>query len=173
MATRRLVVGYVRRAHGVAGEVGVELLTERPERVFAPGRVLRLEREGVEAAEVTVLESRPHRGGLIVRLEGVDSRTAAESLAGCDLLAPVEELAPLEEGEVYYHDLEGLRVVQVDGAEVGRVTNVFEVRPADLLEVELGDGRRVLVPFNRQIVRDVDVERGTITIEPPEGLLEL
>lgn len=170
-APEYLVVGHVRRPHGIRGEVQVELLTSHPEIAFAPGRVLRLDAES-GGAELTVVSTRPHKGGLLVQLEGVETRSAAEALLGRDLSAPSSELAPLEAGEVYYHDLVGLEVATPDGVVIGRVREVYEAQPADLLAVSMGE-REVLVPFSRRVVRSVDVAGGRLVIEPPEGLLDL
>lgn len=172
-APERLVVGRVRRAHGIQGEVMVESLTSDPEFVFAPGRTLRVEEPAAESSvDVTVESARPHKGGMLVRLEGVESRSAAEALMGRDLTVPAEAVAPLREGEIRYHDLVGLEVVGVDGGRIGRVVDIYAAAPADLLEVRL-EGRTVLVPFSRQVVRDVDVGAGRLVIDPPEGLLDL
>ncbi len=169
-----LTVARVRRAHGIHGEVLVESLTDRPDTVLAPGRSLRLDAAAdEEPGNVLIDEARPHKGGLILRLRGVESRSAAERLAGRELLTRLEDLEPLAEGEVFYHDLIGLAVVLAgDGSTVGTVRRIFEARPADLLEVRMGD-RLVLVPFDRSIVRDVDLDGGRIVIDPPEGLLDL
>ena len=77
----------------------------------------------------------------------------------------------LAEGEVFYHDLPGMQVFTLDGARVGEVSQVYELRPADLLEVRTERGT-VLVPFVEPIVRELDVAGRRIVIDPPEGLLE-
>ncbi len=172
---RLVMVGRIRRAHGIHGEVAVELTTDRPERTFAEGRSLRMGDAGsggVGAVEVRVERARPHKGGLIVVLEGVTTRSAAEALAGRDLLLPMAELEPLAEGEVFRHDLIGLEVRLPDGARVGQVRSVFEALPAELLEVD-ADGRLVLVPYTKEIVRELDLEARRLVIDPPEGLLDL
>ncbi len=171
-----LVVGHVSKAHGTRGEVQIWLLTDRPAEVFAPGaRVLLGDREGGLGAAPDALEveaSRPYKGGVLVMLEGVADRNAAEAIAGRYLLVPAEEVAGLEEGEVFYHQLLGLRVETVDGEEVGRVREVFETEPHHLLEVK-GAGRVHLVPFASRVVKEVDLEGGRVVIDPPEGLLDL
>ncbi len=192
-ASGLLVVGRIRRAHGIRGEAIVEAVTSHPDEIFVEGRSLYLasaessgavdvaegtgdaegaEDGGGEAAGLRMERVRPHRNGWIVAFEGVDSRSAAAALVGRELLLPMEALQPLEADEVFVHDLIGLEVRLTDGTPVGPVQAVFEARPADLLEVRMGD-RLVLVPFTRVIVRDVDVEAGTLVIDPPEGLLDL
>ncbi len=171
-----LVVGHVSKAHGTAGEIQIWLLTDRPDEVFAPGaRVLLGDREGGVGRvpdERKVEARRPYKGGLLVMLEGVGDRGEAEAIAGRYLLVPAEEASPLEEGEVFYHQLLGLQVETVAGEAVGRIREVFETEPHHLLEVK--DGNRVhLVPFASWVVKDVDLEHGRVVIDPPEGLLDL
>jgi 16S rRNA processing protein RimM len=172
-----LVVGRVTKPHGTKGEVFVWPLTDEPESVFEPGCELRLgDAEGdlAEDAPVLVVErARPFKRGMLVSFEGVSDRAEIETWASRCLLAPREALAEPEEGETYYHDLVGLVVVTVDGETVGRVLEVYEAEPADLLEVEAEDGRRRLIPFSKQVVREVSVEAGRLLIDPPPGLLEL
>ena len=86
---------------------------------------------------------------------------------------PIEGLAALEEGEVFYHQLLGAEVVTAEGEPVGRVREVFETAPTHLLEVKGEGGKLHLIPFSERIVRKVDVEAGRIVIKPPPGLLEL
>ncbi len=173
----RLVVGHIAKAHGTRGEVFVWPLTDRPEAVFAPGGELVLgDQDGdaeAGAPTVTVAQAREFKRGLLVKLQGVDPRTEAEGLARKYLLAPLAVLGPLEEGEVFYHQLLGASVETLDGAAVGTVREVYETEPAHLLEVESPEGKRHLVPFAERVVREVDAAGKRIVIDPPAGLLEL
>lgn len=172
-----LVVGHVAKAHGTKGELFVMPLTDAPEEVFVPGAVLLLgNAEGRlddDSAEVVVEESRSFKRGELLKLAGVDDRNAAEPLAGRYLLAPASALTPPEEGELYYHQLLGLEVVTTGGTVVGRVREVYETEPADLLEVKTADGKLHLIPFAARIVQHVDMAAGRLVIDPPPGLLEL
>ena len=172
-----LVVGFLQRAHGIKGEIFVNVLTDHPESVFAPGVVLYP--GGADADEpdpdlppLRVEAIRPFQRGFLVSFGGLDDRTQAEILAGHYLFQSVDDLEPLEEGEVFHHQLLGLTVCTVDGEEVGTVSQVFELQPADLLEVRMEKGV-VMIPFRREMVAEVDVEGGRLVIDPPEGLLEL
>lgn len=173
MTDALVVVGHVRRAHGIKGEVLVQPETDRPESVLAPDRTLMLRDGGRDGrAELVVRSVRPHKGGWLIRFEGIEGRSAAEALAGRELLLTAEELEPLDDDEVFIHDLIGLDVVSVDGETIGVVRQVFVADPADLLEVRLPD-RDVLVPFSAQIVREVDLDARRVVIEPPEGLFDI
>ena len=174
---RYLVVGQLNRPHGIQGEIYVWPLTDHPESVYAPGVVLSLGEESADRPDpdfppLRVVSARPHRRGLLVHFGGVDDRTQAELLRGRYLFRPIEELEPLQEGEVYYHQLLGLDVVTVDGDALGRVTEVYELHPADMLEVS-GERGELMIPFLDHVVVEVDTARGRIVVDPPEGLLDL
>lgn len=173
---RFLVVGHLNKAHGTKGEVFVWPLTDHPEGTYAPGVVLRqADEEGStpdpDLPPLRVEKARPFRGGFLVSFGGVHDRTGAERLGGRYLMREMEALEPLAEGEVFYHQLLGARVVTTGGRDVGRVTEVYELRPADMLQVE-GEQGEVMVPFLSRIVVEVDVAEGRIVIDPPDGLLE-
>jgi len=172
-----LVVGHISKPHGTRGELLVWPLTDRPEAVFSPGAELVVGNAdgdvGEEPIAVVVMSSRPFKKGLLVRLSGANDRTEVEGLVGRYLLAAADTLEPLQEGEVFYHQLLGLAVELVDGTPIGTVREVFEAQPADLLEVHAEDGRTVLVPFTGQIVKRLDTAAGRLVIDPPAGLLEL
>lgn len=177
MATREdlVIVGRVRRPHGVRGEVLIEPLTDEPDAVYASGRrVFGGTVDGPmddDAPVLTVIETRPFKDGLLVRFEEIADRTAAELWNGRLLLLPQEELRPLAEGEVYQHELKGMTVELSSGEIVGTVADVFEVPQGLLLDVARERGT-VLVPFSGEIVLNVDRARRVVRIDPPEGLLE-
>jgi 16S rRNA processing protein RimM len=172
-----LVVGHIAKVHGTRGELFVWPLTESPDEVFARGRELMLgDEDGAlgEAAEIVTIESaRPFKRGVLVKLEAIDSRDDAGALAQRYLLLPRTALPPLAEDEVFYHELLGMSVVDVQGSAVGTVREVFETEPHHLLEVLTTDGRARLVPFAGRIVRQVDRAGRRVVIDPPEGLLDL
>lgn len=171
-----LIVGQIKRPHGVRGEVFVVPLTDAPEAIFDLGSEILLgdaEGELEDEAERLVIETiRPYRDGFLISWVDYPDRTAVTALGGKYLLLPRESLAPLEEDEFHYHQLLGLKVVTVEGAEVGRVREVFDTDPTHLLEVK-GEAGIHLIPFAKRIVEEVDLKSGLIVIDPPEGLLEL
>lgn len=178
MQPTHLVVGHVSKPHGTKGELFVWPLTDAVDEVFAEGRSLlvgdehgKLDEEYTEP--VTIESVRPFKRGVLVKIEGRERREDVDDLAQRYLLAPVEELAPPAEDEVYYHQLLGMKVVTHEGREVGKVREVYETHPAELLEVKTEDGRTHLIPFAERIVKKVDVENGEIVIKPPPGLLDI
>jgi len=172
-----LVVGHISKPHGTKGELFVWPLTDRPDDVFVPGRELLVgDEEGAvhEDASIVVIESvRPFKKGLLVKLEETNSREDVDTLARLYFLLPADAVPPLDEGEVFYHELLGMRVELLDGTAIGTVREVFETEPHHLLEVTGDAGKPILIPFAERIVRNVDRESRTVVIDPPEGLLDL
>lgn len=170
-----LVVGRVIKAHGVTGEMAVEVRTDDPDGRFAPGAALR-GRPGRGGTERDfVIESvRAHGDRLLVRLEGVDDRNAADALRGTLFLVDSGTLPPIDDPDEFYdHQLEGMTVTTTEGRIVGTVAEVLHTAAGELLAVRDADGAEVLVPFVSAIVMSVSLADQAVVIDPPEGLLEL
>ena len=164
----RLVVGRIGRAHGLAGEVGVEVRTDEPEVRFANGAIL----QGTDRS-LQVAASRWHSGRLLIRFAGCDDRTDAEALRGIELAVDIDESALPDEPDAYYdHQLIGLAVVFTDGTLAGEIADVLHLPSQDLLAVRVSDGREVLIPFVAEIVPDIDLAAKRITIDPPGGMFD-
>ncbi len=149
-----LEIGRITKPHGIRGEVVVQLIDARPERV-APGAVFEA---GDRRLEITA--SRPHQGRYIVRFAGIDDRNGAEGLRGIVLAAEA-----LDDPEaVWVHELIGSRCVEVDGTERGVVVAVIDNPAADLLELDSG----ALVPLSFLVAHG----DGLVTIDPPPGLFD-
>jgi 16S rRNA processing protein RimM len=170
-----LVVGRVAKAHGITGELVVDVRTDDPEERFAPGNRLHLKpSRGGGGQDVVVEAARPHGGRLLVRLHGVSDRNAADALRGHLFVVDSAELPPIEDPDEFYdHQLEGLAVRTVDGRAVGSVTEVLHTAGGELLAVRSAEGAEVLVPFVGAIVTSVSLADGIVEIDPPEGLLDL
>lgn len=166
-----LVVGRVGHAHGVKGEVSVEVRTDDPDRRYAAGSVLAT--DPPERGPLTVASARAHHGRLLVRFDGVNDRTTAETLRGTLLLVDAATAGETEDGEWWDHDLVGLAAVTTDGRALGTVTEVVHVPGAPLLAVNADGARELLVPFVAAIVLEVDVAGGRLVVDPPPGLLDL
>ncbi|WP_338895867.1 ribosome maturation factor RimM [Streptomyces sp. TG1A-60] len=167
----QLVVARIGRAHGIKGEVTVEVRTDEPELRLAPGAVLLT--DPAPTGPLTIETGRVHSGRLLLRFEGVRDRNAAEALRNTLLIAEVDpEELPEEEDEYYDHQLMDLDVVTVDGAEVGRITEISHLPSQDLFIVERPDGSEVLIPFVEEIVTEVDLKEQRAVIDPPPGLID-
>jgi len=171
-----LVVGRVVKAHGIGGEVVVDVRTDDPYERFAPGNTLRARSRDKTERRVVVDSMREHSGRLLVRLEGVASRDAADALRGSLFVVDVADLPPIEDPDEFYdHQLEGLRVRTTAGLDVGTVAEVLHTAAGEILAVRPGDGDgpEILVPFVGAIVTAVSLEDGLVEIDPPDGLLDL
>jgi 16S rRNA processing protein RimM len=161
--TGRLCVGVIVGAHGVKGSLRVKSFTARPADVAAYGPV-----------EDEAGERRFHlrrvgetKGVVTVRIDGIDDRTAAESLKGVKLFVPRAALPAPADEEFYYADLVGLTAVRADGIELGKVQGVFDFGGGDVIEV-VGPAGAVMYPFSRTVVVMVDVGQGRLVVDPPE-----
>jgi len=179
------IVGRVRKAQGIKGDVAVEMITDDPDRFFAPGKRLfagtvdgdlarnPADRRNPESTQELVVQSAvpQHRGGMIVHFEGIDDRTAAEAWRGRFLLVPANELEPPAEDEVFLHDLLGVRVTGTDGRELGTVAGWYELPQGVTLELS-GPAASVLVPYRPDLVREVDLDARTMIVDTESGLFD-
>ncbi|UQX09765.1 ribosome maturation factor RimM [Candidatus Mycobacterium methanotrophicum] len=169
-----LTVGRVVRAHGVTGEVVVDIRTDDPESRFAPGTVLRAKGSDHRERNYVVEVARPHGSRLLLRLDGVADRDAADALRGSLFVIDSSALPPIDEPDTYYdHQLEGLLVRTTTGRDIGNVAEVLHTAAGELLAVKRAGAGELLVPFVSAIVTSVSLESRIVEIDPPEGLLEL
>ena len=154
---RRIALAAVAGAHGVKGELRLKLFSDstdslsRHETLYVGGTARRL------------LSVRDSGKGAVARIEGVNDRSAAEALRGSLIEVDRSALPPLEEGEYYHADLIGLPCEDREGRALGTVVAVENYGAGDLLEIELGDGKRSLIPF-RPGIADLEGER--IVLDP-------
>ncbi|MDT0179092.1 ribosome maturation factor RimM [Microbacterium sp. ARD31] len=175
-ARTQLRVGRLVKAHGLKGALKLELYTDDPDGRFVPGAEFTLqvpESSPWHGKTVTVREFKWMNSHPVVFLDGIDDRTAAESIVRAILWIDQDAAAPVVEDDAWYdHQLVGLDVVR-DGEVVGRVTRVDHFPAQDLLGVQLAaDEREVLVPFVKAIVPEVDMSAGRLVVTPPAGLFE-
>jgi 16S rRNA processing protein RimM len=167
----QLVVARVGRAHGIKGEVTVEVRTDEPELRLGPGAVLLT--DPASTGPLTIETGRVHSGRLLLRFAGVRDRNAAEALRNTLLIAEVDpDEQPEDPDEYYDHQLMDLDVVTKDGVEVGRITEISHLPSQDLFVVERPDGSEVMIPFVEEIVTEIDLEEQRAVIDPPPGLID-
>lgn len=167
----QLVVARIGRAHGIKGELTVEVRTDEPEVRLAPGAVLAT--EPASHGPLTIESGRVHSGRLLLRFAGVSDRTGAEALRNTLLIAEVDPQERPEDPEEFYdHQLVDLDVVTVDGTAVGRIAEVAHLPYQDLLVVRRPEGGEVLVPFVSAMVPEIDLAAQRAVIDPPPGLWE-
>jgi 16S rRNA processing protein RimM len=159
-------VAVVAGAHGLRGALKLRCFTERPEDVAAYGPVFA--RDGGRRFELEVIG--PARGGVLAEVSGIEDRDAAEALRGTELFVPRSALPEPARDEFYYSDLEGMDALRSDGSRIGVVHGVDNFGAGDVIEVQAEDGRRFSLPFTRETVPTIDLERRRLVVEPPEEL---
>lgn len=161
-------VGKVVKAHGIKGDLLVFALTDFPDLRFAVNAKITIDK----STWLTVARSAEHSGRYIVHFMEINDRNSADALVGSILLTEVEQnqLPPVPD-RYFDRQLIGLKVI-ADGADVGVVVDVLHLPSQEVLTVERA-GVEVLIPFVEPILQNVDLEKGTISINPPPGLLNL
>jgi 16S rRNA processing protein RimM len=167
-----ITIARVLKVQGRRGEVLTELHTDFPER-FEQRRTLYAWHEKGERRQLHLESYWPHKGGMVLKFEGVDSIEAAETLLRAEIQISAAERAELEEGTFYISDLTGCALID-RGCEIGRVVDVnFAAGTAPLLIVRGDDGKEFMVPFVESFLRELDLQAKRIETQLPEGMLEL
>jgi 16S rRNA processing protein RimM len=159
-------VAQVASTHGLRGLLKLRCFTERPQDVAAYGPVF--DRNG-RRFELEVIGPAP--GGVLARAQGIEDRNAAEALRGTELFVPRSALPELAPEEFYYSDLEGMEALRADGSRFGVVHGVANFGAGDLIEVLADDGQRISLPFTRESVPSIDLERRRLVVQPPDELV--
>ncbi len=161
-----LCLGIVGGARGLRGEVRINSYTADPADIAIYGPLF----DDAGGAPLRVHITGRSRNQLIARVDGVDDRDAAEALKGRRLCVSRDAFPEPGEDEFYHVDLVGLPVDHVDGHRLGVVHAVNDFGAGDVLEIERASGARVMLPFSRESVPEVDLEAGILTVSPPPGL---
>lgn len=164
-----IAVGRILRAHGLRGEVLVEVETDVTDR-FAPGSRLWLEGR---SGSVCVSSARKHQGRYLILFEGITDRSAAAELRGLELRVPRSSVPEPPEGAYYHFQLVGCTVSDRTLGDLGAVTDVIEDGGGLLLMTERSAGARLLIPFVAAYLESVDVSAGRIEVALPAGLVEI
>ncbi|MBR5429004.1 MAG: 16S rRNA processing protein RimM [Firmicutes bacterium] len=160
----KVLVAVVIAPHGINGAVSAESYSDNPRR-FAPGAELTT----AQGQVMRIVSASPHKGRLLLCLAGVSDRTAAEKLRGLRLYVDQSEVEPLPEGSWYWFQLLGLTVRDANGP-LGEITDVLTYTANDVYVVRREDGRELLLPALRSVVKRVDIASGVMEVELPEGL---
>jgi 16S rRNA processing protein RimM len=162
----RIKVGKITGAFGIRGELKVYPYTDRPERFKELDTVFAGDRE------MEIKNVRFQKNLVLLRLEGVDDRSAAERMKGIYLTIDRDELRELDEDEYFIFDLIGLEAVDEEGNHIGRVHDVLQNTAQDLYEIEKDDGSLHLIPAVYEFIPEIDIESGIMVLKPIPGLLD-
>lgn len=164
-----LRVGVITTAHGIRGEVNVFPTTDEPEMFQKWEKLILI--TGKERKSLTLQKARPFKNMMILGFREITDRNQAELLRQAELYITREQAKPCEENENFIVDLIGLKVVDEDGQEIGRCTDVFQTGANDVYEVELTGGGQVLLPAIPSCILKVDVAEGIMMVHVLDGLL--
>jgi 16S rRNA processing protein RimM len=162
-----IAVGKLRHAHGVHGEILMEVYTDFPDRL-QPGVNLYL---GEEAEQLRLIKCRQHGKGLLMTFEGYTSPEEIGQFRNQILFVKSIDRPPLADGEYYHHQLIGLRVITRDGKALGNVTDILETGASDVLVVRPGSGPEILIPFVDSFIHEINLDQREITAQLIPGML--
>lgn len=160
-----LSVGFLRRPHGLKGEIIMDLHTDFPERMKS-GRELFV---GDKHKPMILASVRPHQKGLLVKFKGVETPEDAGLYRNQWVYVQTKDV-PLPDGEYYKHELIGLKVVDENGTPLGELAEILETGANDVYVVRDGSAREILLPNIPSVILDLDVGRGLIRVHLLEGL---
>jgi 16S rRNA processing protein RimM len=168
---RYLLLGRVLRPHGVRGELRIEVLTDYPERIL-PGLIVNIGPDPAvdDAHKYEITKVRTHQQYLILQVDGVDDRDAADVLREQYIMVALEDAIPLDDDEFYLFQAIGLAVYTDDGESLGAVVDVLETGANDVYVVQ-GPRGEVLLPAIDECIVDVDIDAGKMTVHLMDGLL--
>ena len=168
-----VIVAHAVKTRGLKGELVAELLTDFPERFKEIRSLIAVSPLG-KRERVRLETFWFHQGRVILKLGQVDSIEAAKQFVGCDFAVPEAERVPLPEGSFYDWELEGCSVLNRNGEQVGKVSEVMRLGgEIETLAVANAEGKTMVIPVVEGIVKEIDLVNRKIHIDPPEGLLEL
>lgn len=160
-----LVVGKLRHSHGLKGEILMDVITDFPERLQSGVQVY----VGEPPQLLRIRSRRTHGQGLLLSFDGYDGPEAVGELRNTLVFVSTADRPPLPQGEYYHHQLIGLRVVDENGQELGRLVEIMTT-PANDVYVVRGAGPDLLLPAIEPVVQTVDLERGEMQVHLLPGL---
>ena len=161
-----LTVGFLRRPHGVQGEIIMDLHTDFPDRMRRGRKLL----VGENHQPMTLTSVRPHQNGLLVKFKGIETPEAACAFRNHWVYIQTTEAPPLPDGQVYQHELFGFQVLDEDGNLLGELTEILETGANDVYVVRDESGREILLPAIPSVILDLDPGRRLMRVHLLEGL---
>jgi 16S rRNA processing protein RimM len=162
-----LSVGFLRRPHGVHGEIIMDLHTDFPERMKKGRKVF----VGDGYNPVTFENIRPHAKGLLIKLKGIDTPEDAGLFRNQWVFIKAKDAPPLPDGQIYKHELIGFRIVDENGNPLGELADILETGANDVYVVRDDSGKEILLPNIPSVILDMEVDSRTIRVHLLDGLI--
>jgi 16S rRNA processing protein RimM len=163
-----VAVARLRRAHGLKGEVLAEIVTDFPDRLTPEAIFL----FGVEKVPMTIKAVRSHNDGLLLTFEGVGSRDFWQGKQNQYLYSSIDDLPELQENEYYEHEIIGLEVVDLDGKNWGKVSEILQTGANDVYAIVDTNGAERLIPATTEVIKEIDISQNFIRIELIDGIFD-
>jgi 16S rRNA processing protein RimM len=161
-----LVVGFLRRPHGVKGEIMMDLHTDFPERLRSGRKLL----VGEEQKSMTLAGARRHKAGMLVKFKGIETPEDAGPYRNQWVYIKASEAPPLPEGQIYQHELFGFQVVDESGQALGELVEIIETGANDVYVVKDQTGRELLLPAIPSVILALERDRRLMRVHLLEGL---
>jgi len=165
-----LLIGRVIGPHGVRGLLKIESYAHSEETLLTAGRIY-LKQSSGKISEYEIVSAVPHRGGALIRVEGLDSREQAEAYCGAEILIRKATVSR-DDDEYFWHELIGLRVYLETGRYLGTLEEIVSTAANDIYVVREGK-EEFLIPAIHDVVKTIDLENGKMILSEVEGLLDL
>ncbi len=162
-----LLIGKLRKPHGLRGEISMEVWTEFPERLRS-GRTVYV---GSDYGPIKVRSVRSHDRFLLITFQGIDTLELAGTMRNKWVYVCADQVPPLSEGEYYHHQIVGLQVISDEGQLLGLVADILETGTNDVLVIHPGKGQDILLPYIDEVILEIDLKGGLIKVHPLPGLL--
>ncbi len=175
--TDYVLVGRIAKPHGVKGEFRIQSYADSPS-FFSEIEKIYLGSEKDDSyanlKAYTLVSARPHKEFVLAVVKGIESRDDAERIRGRNVYVPSDVMPLIDDDEVYLHEIFGFDVINVnDDTRIGVLEGVLEMPEQEVWSIRTDSGKEVLFPAHEKSVVSIDLDEETITIDPPEGLLDL
>jgi 16S rRNA processing protein RimM len=164
-----LVVAEILKPFGFRGEVKLKVITDYPERLLKHKTVY----IGPDARAFQVERSRSHASYILMKFVGYDTDMSVAKLRGQLVQIPADQAAKLKKGQYYHHQIIGLNVVTTEGAPVGTLTEILETGANDIYLVKTPENKEILLPAIKSVIKNIDLDAKTITVDLIPGLADL
>lgn len=162
-----LLVGEIIRPHGIRGDLAMKIMTDHPNHLLS----LKTVYLGSDHQPYQIKLIRRHKTGMLLRLKGISDRDKAETLRKLRVYIHIADAVPLEDGQYFLYQLEGIQVITDTGQTLGRFTDYIETGANDVYIISSDTGEQILLPAIPDVIKHIDLDAGIMTVHLLEGLL--